>query len=125
MDDYKECLRRLAVRDDALIAAVLANEPSREESGLDARSHALVRVGATVAVEAGQPCYQHVVERALAAGATPDQIVGTLLAVMSLTGVPRAIASASKLGLALGYDVDAALEGCREPNEHRHERTAR
>jgi len=110
VDDYRECLRRLAVRDDALIAAALANEPSHEESGLDARSHALVRVSATVAVEAGQSSYQHAVERALAAGATPDQIVATLVAVMSLTGVPRAVEGASKLGLALGYDVEAALE---------------
>jgi alkylhydroperoxidase/carboxymuconolactone decarboxylase family protein YurZ len=111
VDDYKECLRRLAVRDDALIASMLANEPSRDEWGLDARSRALVRVSATVAVGSGQASYQHVVERALAAGATPDQIVGTLVAVMSLTGVPRAITGASKLALALGYDVDAALEG--------------
>jgi hypothetical protein len=29
---------------------------------------------------------------------------------MSLTGVPRAIAAAPRLGLALGYDVEDALE---------------
>ena len=48
---------------------------------------------------------------ARAAGATADEIVGTLVAVVSLTGVPRAVAAAPKLGLALGYDVDAVLEG--------------
>ena len=49
-------------------------------------------------------------ERALAAVATADEIVGTLVAVMSLTGVPRTVSAAPKLGLALGYDVEAALE---------------
>ena len=111
MDDYRDRLRRLALRDEALVAAVLANEPSREDSGLDAKTHALVRLSTTVAVDAGQACYQHAVERALAAGATTDEIVGTLVAVISLTGVPRAVAAAPKLGLALGYDVDSALEG--------------
>jgi hypothetical protein len=34
-----------------------------------------------------------------------------VLAVVGLTGVPRAVAAAPKLALALGYDVEAALEG--------------
>jgi 4-carboxymuconolactone decarboxylase len=112
MDDYKERLRKLAVRDEALVEAVLANEPAnREESGLDAKTHALVRLTTTVAVDGGQSSYQYAIERALAAGATADEVVGTLVAMMSLTGVPRAVSAAPKVGLALGYDVDAALEG--------------
>jgi 4-carboxymuconolactone decarboxylase len=110
MDDYRDCLRRLALRDEALVSEVLANEPSRAASGLDAKTHALVRLSATIALDAGQSSYQHAVERALAAGATTDEIVGTLVAVISLTGVPRAASAAPKLGLALGYDVDAAFE---------------
>jgi 4-carboxymuconolactone decarboxylase len=112
MEDYRDRLRKLAVRDEALVEAVLAGEPAnREASGLDAKTHALVRLTTTVAIDAGQSSYQHAVERALAAGATADEIVGTLVAVMSLTGVPRAVSAAPKLGLALGYDVEAALEG--------------
>jgi 4-carboxymuconolactone decarboxylase len=111
MDDYKDRLRRLALGDEALVAAILANEASRDESSLDAKTHALVRLSTTVAVDAGQSSYQHAVERALVAGATTDEIVGTLVAVIALTGVPRAVAAAPKLGLALGYDVDSALQG--------------
>ena len=111
MDDYTDRLRRLALGDEVLVAAVLAGEPNREESGLDDKIHALVRLGTTVAVDGAQTSYQLAVERALAAGATPDEIAGTLLAVVGLTGVPRAVASAPKLALALGYDVEAALEG--------------
>ena len=111
MDDYTDRLRKLALGDEALVAAILAGEPDREESGLEDKTHALVRLSTTVAVEAGQASYQVAVERALAAGATPDEIAGTLFAVLSLTGVPRAVAAAPKLALALGYDIDAALEG--------------
>lgn len=112
MDDYREFLRKLAVRDEALVNTILENEAAnREKAGLDAKTHALVRLTTTIAVEAGQSSYQHAVERALAAGATTNEIVGTLVAGMSLTGVPRAVSAAPKLGLALGYDVEAALEG--------------
>ena len=45
-----------------------------------------------------------------AAGATADEIVGTLMAVAPITGVARTVAAAPEFGLALGYDVDAALE---------------
>ena len=110
MDDYRDRLRRIALRDEALVATVLAKESSREESGLDAKTHALVRLSTTLAVDASQSSYQHAVDRALAAGASTDEIVGTLVAVISLTGVPRAVSAAPMLGLALGYDVDAALE---------------
>jgi alkylhydroperoxidase/carboxymuconolactone decarboxylase family protein YurZ len=110
MDDYTDRLRKLALSDEVLVAALLAGEPTREASGLSDKTHALVRLSTTFAVDAGQASYQLAVERALAAGATPDEIAGTLLAVVCLTGVPKAVAAAPKLALALGYDVEAALE---------------
>lgn len=112
MDDYRAFLRKLALRDEALVGSILENEATnREEPDLDAKTHALVRLTTTIAVEGGQSSYQHAVERALAAGATANEIAAILVAVMSLTGVPRAVSAAPKLGLALGYDVEAALEG--------------
>jgi len=111
MDDYTDRLRKLALGDGALVAAVLAREPGSGGSGLDAITYSLVRLGVTVAVDGPQPSYQLAVERALAAGASRDEIADTLLAVVCLTGVPRAVAAAPKLALALGYDVDSALEG--------------
>lgn len=112
MDDYRDFLRKLAVRDETLVEAVLANEgANREEAGLDDKTHALVRLTTTIAVEASQSSYQHAVDRALAAGASANEMAAILVAVMSLTGVPRAVSAAPKLGLALGYDVDVALEG--------------
>ena len=54
--------------------------------------------------------FQHAVTLALAAGVTSDQIVATLEAVTPVTGAPRVVQCAPKVALALGYDVDAALE---------------
>ena len=110
MDDYKHHLRRLAVHDDALLDAAALNGSPFAASALDARTAALVRVGATVVVDAAPTSFQHAVAFALAAGASRDQIVATLEAVTPVTGAARVVQCAPKVALALGYDVDAALE---------------
>ena len=108
MDEYKEQLRRLALHDDALIEATLSEETA--ESALDERTAALVRVAATIAVDAAPSSYQHAVAHALAAGATCEELVATLEAVTPVTGAAKVVSSAPKLALALGYDVEDALE---------------
>ena len=113
--DHEERLRRLALQDDHLIRSMLTILPGDvEASGLDAKSSALVRLGALVALDAAWVSYQWGVQLALAAGATADEIVGTLMAVASITGVARVIAAAPEFALALGYDLDAAFEACKE-----------
>ncbi len=108
MDEYKEHLRRLAIHDDALIASLTAaNTPTT--SALDQRTEALVRIAATIAVDAATSSYQHAVGVALAAGATRDEIVAALEAVAPVTGAARIVQSAPKVALALGYDVEEAL----------------
>jgi 4-carboxymuconolactone decarboxylase len=110
--DHEERLRRLALHDDHLIRSMLAIPPGRvEASGLDSKSCALVRLGALLALDAACVSYQWGIQWALAAGATTDEIVGTLMAVAPITGVARVVAAAPEFALALGYDVDAALEG--------------
>ena len=69
-----------------------------------------MRVAATVAIDAALASFQHAVALALAAGATSDEIVASLEAVTPVTGAARVVQCAPKVGLALGYDVDAALE---------------
>jgi 4-carboxymuconolactone decarboxylase len=111
LDDYRSTLRKLAVRDDRYIEALLQTDrDSAALAGIDPRSHALVRMGALIAVDAGPPSYMNAVEAALDAGASHEQIVGTLIAVLPLVGVARVVSAAPNLGLALGYDVGAALE---------------
>ena len=110
MEDYKKHLRRLAVHDEAFLAVILAEDNTLCAAALDERTAALVRVAATIAVDAAPSSYQHAVALALAAGVTRDEIVATLEAVTPVTGAARVVSSASKVALALGYDVEAALE---------------
>ena len=104
-------LRQLTIRDDAFVEGALASDAANvARSGLDHKTHALARLAALIAVGAAEPSYRQVVHAALESGATVDEVVGTLIAVMPVTGVPRAIAAAPEVGLAIGYDVHAALE---------------
>jgi 4-carboxymuconolactone decarboxylase len=109
--DAAERLRGIAMHDEGSIRAALGLQPvDRSASGLDARTYTLVRLAALHGVKGAPASYQCLVSEALAAGASVDEIVGTLAAVAPLVGVARAVAAAPELALALGYDVDAALE---------------
>ena len=111
MDDYRCTLRKLAVRDDRYIEALpQSDRENAARAGIDPQAHALVRMGALIAMNAAPPAYMNAVEAALAAGASHEQIVGTLIAVLPLVGEARVVSAAPNLGLALGYDVGEALE---------------
>lgn len=109
MDDYKEHLRRLAVHDRRLVEAISSEEKALTEAVLATKTLALVRVAATIAVDAALSSFQHAVSAALAAGATGNEIVATLEAVTPVTGTARVVSCAPKLALALGYDVEEGL----------------
>jgi alkylhydroperoxidase/carboxymuconolactone decarboxylase family protein YurZ len=111
VEEYKQTLRRLAVRDDRYIDALLSEERSNATlAGIDPKSHALLRIAALIAVDAAPPSYMSAVEAGLTAGASYEEIVGTLIAVIPIVGVARVVSAAPNLGLALGYDVAEALE---------------
>ena len=81
MDEYKQHLRRLAVHDDALLDALAVEGGECTTSVIDEKTAALVRVAATIAVDAAPHSFQHAIALALAAGATSDEIVASLEAV--------------------------------------------
>jgi alkylhydroperoxidase/carboxymuconolactone decarboxylase family protein YurZ len=109
--DFRRVLRMLAVRDEAFFELVGPDESeSVLVSQLDPGQAALVRLGALIALDAALPSYIHIVEAARTAGVTSEELVGTLVAVIPETGGERAVSAAHKLGLAIGYDVEAALE---------------
>jgi alkylhydroperoxidase/carboxymuconolactone decarboxylase family protein YurZ len=111
MAGHEQKLRRLAVHDERFIESVLASSRSNlGVSELDPKTHALVRLGALLAMDASASSLQSDVDAALAAGATLDEIVGTLIAVTPEIGSARSVSVAPGLGLAIGYDVEAALE---------------
>jgi 4-carboxymuconolactone decarboxylase len=85
------------------------------DEGLDDRTAALARLAALVAVQTAPAAYARGVHLALAGGATADEVVSTLEVVAQIVGLARLVSAAPGLALALGYDIDHALETLDEP----------
>ena len=115
--DREEILRKLAIHDDVYVGFILARGlHGTSASRLEPKDQAFARLGAMVGIDAAPPGYLSAVEEARAAGVTEDDIVGVLVALLPLIGVDQVASAAPALGLALGYDVDAALEEFDESN---------
>jgi alkylhydroperoxidase/carboxymuconolactone decarboxylase family protein YurZ len=109
--DYIDVLRRLWLHDEGFVAEVFCGaSPSyvRPDPILDARTQALVRLAALVAVGGAVPSYGALADAAVDAGATTAEIVEVLVAVIPVVGLPSVAEAAPKLALALGHDVDEA-----------------
>jgi len=108
---HETTLCKVAIADEAYVDELLSSDRvNLTASTLDAKAHALVRLGALIAIDAETPAYMWTLESARRAGASNDEIVGCLLAVMPTLGVARVVSAAPKLALALGFDVATALE---------------
>jgi 4-carboxymuconolactone decarboxylase len=106
-----ERLRRLALHDERCIESVLGMKVGNPEgSGLDRKTHALVCLGALVVMGGGPVSFHTNVGSALSAGATNDEIVGTLVAVAPISGLARVISAIPGVALAIGYDIEQAFE---------------
>ncbi len=55
-------------------------------------------------------CLEWGTARAMAAGATDDEIADVLLAIAPVVGLGRVVCAAPDMATALGYDIAAALE---------------
>jgi 4-carboxymuconolactone decarboxylase len=111
---HEEQLRRLALHDERCIASVLAMDLGDGGCGLDAKTRALVRLAALLALGAAPVSYHWSVGAALDAGATPEEILGVLIAVAPISGVARVVLATPEVALSLGYDLDAAFEELSE-----------
>jgi 4-carboxymuconolactone decarboxylase len=107
--DYREVLRLLAIN-DAHFAEACVNSGGIESLKLDPKTLTLVRLGALVAVGGAAPSFGAEADAAVSAGATAAEIVEVLLGVVSVVGLPCVVAAAPCLALALGYDINEALE---------------
>ena len=107
---FQDILRRLAVMDEGVV---------QDQAGLglgqarawvmDPKTAALVQMGALVAIGSPAVCLEWGVSRALAAGATEDEITDVLLAVAPAAGLGRVVGATVGVADGLGYDVQAAL----------------
>lgn len=77
---------------------------------LDARTRSLVGIGAAICTDAPTKTFQSLVASALQAGATPEEVLGVLVAVAPSAGEPKIVTAAPRIAMALGYDVHAAFE---------------
>jgi len=113
---YQEILRRLAIIDDGFVedraGLGLGLAGARV---LDPRTAALVQVAALAAIGSPAICLEWSTTRALAAGATEDEVTGVLLAIAPVAGLGRVVTAVPGVADGLGYDIEAALE---DPDDH-------
>ena len=112
---FQETLRRLAIFDERFVAAGSGLDLAGA-SALDPKTAALLQLGASVAIGSSAVCLQWGATRALAAGATKDEIADVLLAIAPVAGLGRVVSAAPDLATALEYDVEAALAELDDPS---------
>ena len=107
VDPAEDLLRRLAFNDENVLGMVLTRRVGADRpSELGSKIELLVRLAALLAVGAATPSLREAVEQASAAGATADEIVGVLVWVGPTIGLAGVVASAPKLAMAIGYDLE-------------------
>ena len=102
-DATSDALANLALGDPELLGEGLQlRQQMQERSGLDPRTFALVKIAALISLDAPPASYLWQVGNAIDAGATPEELVGVLRAIAPQVGLPRIVAAAPELMLALG-----------------------
>jgi len=102
----RDALAGLSVGDLEVLEELLElREAEQQKTGLDARTFALVKVAALVALDAPPASYLWQVANALDSGATPADLLGVLRAVAPQVGGPRVVAAAPEIMVALGLPL--------------------
>jgi 4-carboxymuconolactone decarboxylase len=108
--DTQQTLAGLSAGDMTILDQALGmREAALASTGLDARTFALAKVAALIALDAPPASYAWQVGNALDDGATPEDVLGVLRAVAPQVGGPRVVAAAPEIMLALGLAL---------PDEH-------
>jgi alkylhydroperoxidase/carboxymuconolactone decarboxylase family protein YurZ len=109
---FHETLRRLAMIDETFVEdeARLGLDLS-PAAALNPRTAALLQLGVSVATGSSAVCLEWSTGRALAAGASEDEIADVLLAIAPVAGLGRVAAAALGVATALGCDLEAAPRG--------------
>ena len=107
MDPAEDLLRRLALNDEQALGMVLTRRVGTDRRiDLGAKVDSCVQLAALLAVGPAMPSLREAVERARAAGASTQEIVGVLVAVGPTIGLASVVATAPRLARALGYDLE-------------------
>jgi alkylhydroperoxidase/carboxymuconolactone decarboxylase family protein YurZ len=107
LDEVERLLALLALNDEESAERVLATGTDRDlVPALHPKVDVLVRLGALLALGAATSSLRATVDRAIAAGASEPEIADVLVAVGPAVGVARVVATAPRLAVALGYEID-------------------
>jgi len=103
----EELLRRLALNDEDAVAAVLVPAAGAEQwsADLDAKTDALVRLGAVLASGGTTASCRLAVEHARTAHASDAEVIGVLVAVGPAIGMARLVGVARRLALAIDVEL--------------------
>ena len=115
---FQETLRRLAMIDESFVedeAGLGLRLGLAGTSVLDHKTAALLQLAVSAAIGSSAMSLEWSTGRALAAGATEDEIADVLLVIAPVAGLGRVACAAPHMATALGYDIEAALE---EPKGH-------
>lgn len=108
--DTADQLEGLARQEEDLIASLLEMQiHNLETSELDPRTYSLVKIAALIALDAPPASYVAQVAFALEAGVDPEDILKVLVAVAPQVGLPRAVAAAPELMVALGLELEPVV----------------
>jgi alkylhydroperoxidase/carboxymuconolactone decarboxylase family protein YurZ len=116
MTEAEAVLRRLSAGDERVLRSILAPTPEFDAVqpapglALDRRLRVLVRLAALVAVGAPTTSLRWAIDLASAAGVSDEALVAVLVRAGSAAGWAQVVSSASRLGLAMGLELDA--QGC-------------
>ena len=104
--DAEETLRGVSVGDAPLLERLLAMQlDNLETSGLDPRTYSLVKIATLIAIDAPPASYIAQIAFAREAGVTTDEIIGVLVASAPQVGIPKVVAAAPEIMLALDLPI--------------------
>jgi alkylhydroperoxidase/carboxymuconolactone decarboxylase family protein YurZ len=105
--EAEQTLRGVSMGDAPLLERLLAMQlDNLEVSGLDPRTYSLVKIATLIAIDAPPASYVAQVAFAAEAGVTADEIIGVLVAAAPQVGIPKVVAAAPEIMLALDLSLD-------------------
>jgi alkylhydroperoxidase/carboxymuconolactone decarboxylase family protein YurZ len=105
--DAEDTLRGVSVGDAPLLERLLAMQlDNLAASGLDPRSYSMVKLATLIAVDAPPASYVAQLAFAREAGVSTEEVIGVLVAAAPQVGIPRVVAAAPEIMLALDLPLD-------------------
>jgi alkylhydroperoxidase/carboxymuconolactone decarboxylase family protein YurZ len=98
-----DTLRGLSLGETSVLEGLLGMQRENlEDSGLEPRAYAMVKLATLIALDGPSPSFMAQVAFALRVGVTAEEILGVLVAVAPQVGIPRVVSAAPELTAALG-----------------------